>query len=394
MSKTPREPEGATAPKSKPKRRPRPKGTGSIFKPKGSRFYWIAYMSGGKRNYESTKSTVERVAQDLLTSRMGDTQRGIVVTPKLGKIKLGDGLKAVTNDLTNNARKTADETKRRINMHLLKFFSPEQRMNGVTTANIEAYKTHRLEQKAAPATINRELAALRRAFRLAVRGGELLNQPHVALLRENNTRKGFFERDQLDAVLKHLPAELRVPVSFAYITGWRFKSEVLPLRAAQVDLKVGVVTLDVGTTKSGKGRSFYLTGELRALLKGQLDALEALKKRGTISTFVFHRPDGSEIKSLRKSWTNACEKAGCPGRILHDFRRTAVRNLERAGVPRSTAMAMVGHETESIYRRYAIVDETSHREGAAKLELWQREQSAEPAKASKGTVKRFRKANR
>jgi integrase len=57
-----------------------------------------------------------------------------------------------------------------------------------------------------------------------------------------------------------------------------------------------------------------------------------------------------------------------PGRLLHDFRRTAVRNLERNGVPRSTAMAMVGHKTEAIYRRYAIVDDQSLREAAKKLD--------------------------
>jgi hypothetical protein len=57
-----------------------------------------------------------------------------------------------------------------------------------------------------------------------------------------------------------------------------------------------------------------------------------------------------------------------PGRILHDFRRTAVRNLERAGVPRSAAMVMVGHKTESIDRRYAIVDAGVLRHAAAKID--------------------------
>ena len=57
-----------------------------------------------------------------------------------------------------------------------------------------------------------------------------------------------------------------------------------------------------------------------------------------------------------------------PDRIPHDFRRTAVRNLERAGVPRSAAVKMVGHKTEAIYRRYAIADESMLREDAAKLE--------------------------
>jgi len=82
----------------------------------------------------------------------------------------------------------------------------------------------------------------------------------------------------------------------------------------------------------------------------------------------FHR-DGERIKNLRKAWDTACKAAGCPGRIPHDFRRTAVRNLERAGVPRSAAMAMVGHKTEAIYRRYAIVDTGVLREAATKIDL-------------------------
>ena len=86
-----------------------------------------------------------------------------------------------------------------------------------------------------------------------------------------------------------------------------------------------------------------------------------------IIPWVFHCR-GKPIKSFYKAWRNACSAAGVPGRIPHDFRRTAVRNLERAGVPRSDAMAMVGHLTESIYRRYAISDEASLRESAAKLD--------------------------
>jgi hypothetical protein len=84
--------------------RPRAKGTGTIFKPKGSRFYWIAYVSGGKRRFEGTKSERKKDAQELLTSRLGDTQNGIVVTPKMGRKTLGEGLEAVINDLRMNGR--------------------------------------------------------------------------------------------------------------------------------------------------------------------------------------------------------------------------------------------------------------------------------------------------
>jgi integrase len=82
---------------------------------------------------------------------------------------------------------------------------------------------------------------------------------------------------------------------------------------------------------------------------------------------VFHR-DGDAIRNFRSAWKTACTNAGVPGRILHDFRRTAVRNLERDGVSRSAAMAMVGHKTESIYRRYAIVDAGALRDAAAKID--------------------------
>ncbi|HYS18212.1 MAG TPA: tyrosine-type recombinase/integrase [Candidatus Binatia bacterium] len=86
---------------------------------------------------------------------------------------------------------------------------------------------------------------------------------------------------------------------------------------------------------------------------------------------VFHR-NGKPIKDYRSAWQNACEAAGLPGRIPHDFRRTAVRNLERAGVSRSVAMKLTGHKTEAVYRRYAIVSEQDLHEAAAKLATTER----------------------
>jgi integrase len=203
--------------------------------------------------------------------------------------------------------------------------------------------------------------------------------------------QGFFERHELDAVLAHLPAYLHAPLRFAFVTGWRLKSEVLPLSVDCVDLQAGVVRLEPGTTKNNEGRSFYVTAELRKVVTTQLESIEALKEKGTICPWVFHRPDGTRIKDFRKTWANACEAAGYPGKLFHDFRRSAVRTLERSGVPRSTAMAMVGHKTESIYRRYAIVDEQMHREAAAKLDVWNAEQKAKAKADRKGQLRRFEK---
>jgi integrase len=112
---------------------------------------------------------------------------------------------------------------------------------------------------------------------------------------------------------------------------------------------------------------FPLTPRLRELLEHQAARTREIEvATGRVIPWLFHR-SGGPIRSSYRAWRTACRKAGIGNRIPHDFRRTAVRNLERAGVPRSTAMKMVGHRTESIYRRYAIADEAMLREGAEKL---------------------------
>ena len=362
---------------------------GTIYKPKGSRFWWIAYHSGGKRHFESSKSEKKTDAKDLLDQRVGHVRQGVAVTPKVGKLTIAEGVQAVLDYQTTRGRKSVDSTERRITKHLLPYFNPDRLMVNISGAEAEAYRAHRMAEGAKLATTNRELAILRQAFRLARKHGQLVAVPPIETPREQNARTGFFERAEFDAVCEHLDAQHQAPLKFAYITGWRFKSEVLALTADRVDLDRGTVWLDAGTTKSGKPRTFILTSELRKVLEAQIESIEALKQQGVITPWIFHRADGRKIKSMRKAFMTACEKAGVVGKMFHDFRRTAVRNLERAGVPRSTAMAMVGHETEAIYKRYAIQDEVMLREGAAKLDAWTTEQQAKPKAERKGQVKQF-----
>jgi integrase len=111
--------------------------------------------------------------------------------------------------------------------------------------------------------INRELTILKRMFNLAIQGGKLLHEPHVPLLREDNTRVGFFEPEQFSNVQAHLPEALRPVIESAYITGWRIASEILPLQWRQVDLRGGEIRLDAGTTKNREGRIFPMTDDLR-----------------------------------------------------------------------------------------------------------------------------------
>lgn len=340
------------------KKKVRPRGTGTLFRPKQSRFWWIAYVSGGVRRFESTEKLTKGEAQQVLTDRLGDINKGIAVTPQMGRLTLKAGLDAVIVDLKNNGH-DSQHAERRIAKHLLRLFAPDIRMTTINTAAVEAYKQKRLGEAAKPATVNRELSVLKRAYRLS----ELITKPTIKLLTEHNTRKGFFEREAFEAVKAQLPVELRPVVEFMYLTGWR-KSEVLTLTTDRVDMKAGTVRLEPGETKNRDGRTVYLIPVLRDVLAPQLADLDRLKAAGMISPFVFHRADGSQIKDFRSAWQTATVKAGHLGKLLHDFRRSAVRNLERAGVPRSEAMAITGHKTESVYRRYAIRDEASGRAAA------------------------------
>ena len=179
-------------------------------------------------------------------------------------------------------------------------------------------------------------------------------------------RRGFFECKQFEAVRLRLPACIQPVVSFAYITGWRIQSEVLPLEWRQVDSVAGTVRLDPGTTKNREGRVFPMTDDLRTLLKKQRVEADTLKTKGIICPRVFHR-DGRPIRSFRKAWETACTAAGCPGRIPHDLRRTAVRNLVRSGISERVAMTLTGHKTRSVFDRYNIVSEGDLTDAAAKL---------------------------
>jgi integrase len=308
----------------------------------------------------ATKAQAERQLRKVLT----DQDAGRLVGPAVENTRFDELAKMIEADYKAN-RKRLPRLRQSI-AHLKVAFG-NWRAFDITEDRIAAYVAERLDAGAAIATVNRELAALRRMFNLAVSARRIGWAPRIHSYRETNTREGFFEEPQFRSLLRHLPLELRPPIEVAYLTGWRIASEVLTREWRHVDFVGGWLRLEPGEGKTREGRMFPLTQPLRALLERLREATDALERKGQIIPWVFHRK-GRRIKSLRRPWVAACVKAGVPGRIPHDLRRTAIRNLERAGVPRSAAMRMVGHKTESVYRRYAIVDEAMLREAGERLE--------------------------
>ena len=121
---------------------------------------------------------------------------------------------------------------------------------------------------------------------------------------------------------------------------------------------------------------FPFTTALRRVLEAQKHHAERLIEAGTITRFVFCYTTGAKAgqrvteSGFNKAWRKARLAAGCPGRIAHDFRRTAVRNLVRAGVPERVAMQMIGHKTRAVFERYNIVSHGDLRDAARRLEAF------------------------
>jgi integrase len=339
----------------------------------------LRYFRNGRAIQESTKFKTKQKGRaiNLLKLREGEIAKGVPVSPLTVRLTFDQAVADVVADYKVNGRRSLADVERRINLHLLPHFGG-RRLASITTADIRAYILTR--QAAVPqedgtekpgasnAEINRELAVFKRACRLAQQAGTLLSVPHVPMLEERNVRQGFFEREAFESVRGHLPEALRPVATFAYLTGWRVPSEVLTLEWPQVDRRTRTIRLEPGTTKSLEGRTFPYANlpELETVIEERWRAHERLKQKGTICPYVFHR-HGEQVRDFRGAWKTACRLAGAPGRLVHDFRRTAVRNLVRAGVPEKTAMLLTGHKTRSVFDRYDIVNEADLREAVAKL---------------------------
>ena len=242
-------------------------------------------------------------------------------------------------------------------------------MPDIISPKIEDYIETRLDEGAANATINRELSALKRMLNIGARQTppKVDRVPYIPMLKENNTRKGFFEHAEFVALRDNLPGYLKGFVTFAYKTGWRM-SEITGLTWNQVDRDKGIVRLEPGETKNDDGRTVYLDEELQEVFNGQWGARRKSRK---LTPYVFPGNNGDEqIKDFRGSWNSACEDANIGKKLFHDFRRTAVRNMVRAGIPEAIAMKISGHKTRSVFDRYNIVNDADLQLAAQKQELY------------------------
>jgi integrase len=300
----------------------------------------------------------------LLKKKLGEIAAGNFTPPSMEKVLVND----LMDDLFSNYRQenTAESlkiAKYKWSKHLEPFFG-KMRAADVGTSLLNRYVENRKAQKAENGTINRELAQLRRAFNLGFHEStprKVLQVPNFPHLKENPPRKGFVDDAQYRALFEHATETwLRALLAVAYTFGFR-KGELLALRVKQIDLLEYKITLDPGTTKNGDGRIAKMTEEVHRLL---LPCVRGKKP----DEFVLTWEGGKPVRDFRDRWDKLTKAANMEGLLLHDLRRSAVRNLVRAGVPERVATTISGHKTRAIFDRYNIVSETDLDEAAKKIE--------------------------
>lgn len=344
------------------------------------RIWWVKYYVNGRPIRESTGTAKEKEAERFLKAREGRAAAGLPLLPRADRVRWEEAAADLRGHYEATGSRDLAEYDRRVK-HLTAFFTGS-RIAGIGQADVDKYVLKRRAVGVTDSTIRRELGTLVTLLRFAYRSKKLARLPLLTRPKEGEARVGFVERADFEAIRRHLPADLQVVVTVAYTLGWR-KQEVLRLERRHLNLETGELRLDAAMTKTKKGREAHLTPELRRLLSEQIAQVEVLQRKlGRIVPWLFPNLRGSRvvvpgvrrtvlgerIRSFRRAWATACRKAGRPGLLIHDLRRSGVRNMVRAGIPERVAMSISGHKTRSVFDRYNIVSETDLREAARRLD--------------------------
>jgi integrase len=321
-----------------------------LYKQKNSKFWWMRYTENGQLVRKSTKCAKKSEAKDVADLEREQWKRRIGIGVR-EPITLKDLIQEVEKDYSLNGKKSADRIEFS-KKHLVKIFGENTPIEKITEQSIEDYKHTRKQEDCANGTINRELALLRRGFNLLRIQNRISQSPRISLLAENNVRQGFIEVWQYKEILKHLPEHLRPLITFLYKTGWR-KSEALNLTWDMVDFNRRQVRLPIGYTKNKKPRIFPFDDELERIFKRLWNEKEQ-QKIGIAHVFLNQNKTGP-IVDFRGSWDSACDEAKIGKRLIHDMRRSAVRNMVESGVSEKVAMELSGHLTRTVFENYHIV---------------------------------------
>jgi integrase len=349
---------------------------------------WWAKASTDYGNLlESTGKETKTAAQEWLNNKLAQMQAG-THTSASRRTTVTTLVGDVVRDYSINNKKSLRDVQHRWKLHLEPFFGTTKAAH-VTPDLVEKYKDRRIKEGAENGTINRELAVLRRAFKIGLRLNKVGRVPQFSMLKEAKPREGFLDDERYARLAEACGKQSPWLLTFFEVAAQlsNRKEELLKLRVRDCDFLTG--NMRFPDTKNGETRTVPMTASVHALLKMACTGKKPER-------FVFTWPDGSQVRDTRNAWAAACVAAGegqylcrrcdelwgedkcskCDahkfkdrkykGLIVHDLRRTGIRNMTRRGVSEQVAMKISGHKTASTFRRYNITSEAD-KQAAAKL---------------------------
>jgi integrase len=348
----------------------RAKGEGSLIRRKGCKFWYASFYDASRRQHRiSTQTAVKQEALAKLRELMTDAGRGL--PPASSKLHYSDLREALLTNYVERGNKSlrtlADGTETIIGLKQLDDFCGfepgepgKAGKKGLVVPRLNTdlareFARKRKAEGAGPAMVNRSLQCLRRMLHIAHEDRKIQAVPKIRLLKEPVARKGFLELEKFNELVEALPTNLKPLVTFLYYCGVRL-GEALQIEWSQVDLTARLIVLTEEQTKTSEPRVIPLPSVLVEMLR------EADPKVGPVF-------DGT---NLRTEWARSCAAVGLgtleektseagwkwhkyKGLIVHDLRRSAVRNLRLNGVAETVAMKISGHKTRDVFDRYNIV---------------------------------------
>jgi integrase len=316
--------------------------------------YHIAFCVKGREVRMSAKTRNKTIATAKLRDEIRKSRGDHYIDPRDRHVTVGELVRDLEEHyLATGKDAFADDLETRWRLHLAKTFDSMPAVN-LTTETQRAYRLARKD--AAPATINRELQIIRRAFRLASENEppKVARVPKFLIHREENARKEFFTREEVDRVRAAASKEglwARVMIEIAYTLGWR-RGEILSLRVRDFNVADGTVRLE--TSKNHEPRECPLESATATMM-------HQLVSRRDPDEFIFPGRD-----TQRGAWARI-QKAAKTNKLFHSFRRTAARDKRATGTDSSVIMAMQGWKSDAMFRRYAIVNVADQRAALARL---------------------------
>lgn len=318
--------------------------------------YWVEYYVHGKRRRERigpSKVAAEQRLREVLKAR---TEDRYIEKDKGASLSLEQISKWYLSLPQTKTPQSLQRNKEHL-VHLYRLLGKETKINKLSSGKIEEYQALRLKEPStkrkgkntAPATVKHEVTTLKAILNCAVRH-DLINQNPISsakIVSVNNARERILTPDEFDRLLKESAPHLKPIIALAYYSGMR-KQEILQLAWDELDLQKGIIRLSGNRTKTKTARTIPLHPRVFKMLK------EIPRPAHTQKVFHF---EGKALKDIRSGFEAACRRALIKDFTFHDLRHCAINNLRLAGNDYFKIMAISGHKTMSVFKRYNLVTE-------------------------------------